>query len=62
MSQRWQDTCSLCGRSRFWPSKSGYFVCAICHPDALGALEILGRRVPGGVKTVQSWRLRELPE
>jgi hypothetical protein len=56
----WEDTCSLCNRSRFWPSKSGYFVCAICTPDPLDALETLGRRVPGGVRVVQAWRQQAL--
>jgi hypothetical protein len=53
----WQDTCALCGESRFWPSRSGYFVCAICTPDPIKALLILARRRPGLVQEVQRWRL-----
>jgi hypothetical protein len=53
----WDDTCGICGNTLFWwPSKSGYRVCAVCSPDPLGALETLGRRVPGGAKLVQWWR------
>ena len=52
----WADTCSLCKRSRFWPSRSGYFVCAVCCPDALQALIILARRgPPGAIKRAQGW-------
>jgi hypothetical protein len=54
--QHWDDMCSLCNRSRFWPSRSGYFVCAICTPDPLAALAILARR--SGVAAVaraQTW-------
>jgi hypothetical protein len=52
----WEDTCSLCNRSRFWPSKSRYFVCAICHPDPLQALAILARRGrPGVIRRAQRW-------
>jgi hypothetical protein len=52
----WTETCGVCGSTRFWPSKRGYLVCYACCPDPLAALEILGRRVPGGVTLVQRWR------
>jgi hypothetical protein len=51
----WQDTCSLCNRSRFWPSRSGYFVCAICTPDVMEALAVLARRKIGAVQQVRQW-------
>jgi hypothetical protein len=59
MRGHWDTICSLCQGSRFWPSKSGYFVCAICHPDVLQALEVLARRKIGGVQLVQSWGLQD---
>jgi hypothetical protein len=56
----WQDTCSRCGNTVFWwRSSAGYKVCYVCHRDVFDALECLGRRVPGGVRQVQSWGLRE---
>jgi hypothetical protein len=53
----WDETCSLCNNStRWWKSRSGYLVCAICHPDVLFALETLARRGrPGLVEHVQGW-------
>jgi hypothetical protein len=52
--------CGICGTTDRWgKSRSGYLICMICHPDPCQALEIFARRVPGGVKQVQSWRLEE---
>jgi hypothetical protein len=53
----WEETCGRCGNtSRWWPSRSGYKVCRLCHPDPLMALEILARRgTPGLVQCVQRW-------
>ena len=51
----WMDTCSRCQGTRFWPSRSGYRVCMTCCHDPFDALEILARRVPGGVARVQGW-------
>src|SRR5262245_7053124 len=55
----WRDTCH-CGNSLFWwRSRSGYRVCMRCCRDPLGALETLGRRIPGGVQRVKSLGLQD---
>jgi hypothetical protein len=54
------EVCGVCGGRTFWTSRRGYLVCWRCSAgDAWLALEILGRRIPGGVKLVQSWRLQD---
>jgi hypothetical protein len=46
----------LCNRSRWWPSKSGYFVCYVCHPCPLQALTILARGASvGAIRRAEAW-------
>jgi hypothetical protein len=46
----------VCGNtSRWWHGRSEYLVCAMCFPDPCDALEVLARRLPGGVQRVQRW-------
>jgi hypothetical protein len=51
------ETCSVClNQTRWWRSKTGYQVCAVCSVTPFEALEILARRGPPGlIKTVQGW-------
>jgi hypothetical protein len=50
------EACGVCGNTLFWwRSRSGYLVCMRCCPDPWGALETLGRRVPGGATQVHGW-------
>lgn len=38
-------TCPTCGSLLWWRARSGARVCARCHPDPMGALDPLTRRV-----------------
>jgi hypothetical protein len=59
----WPDTCGVCLGTRWWPSRSGYFVCAICTPDPLAALAILARRSgSAAVRRAASWADVGMPD
>jgi hypothetical protein len=38
-------SCPTCGGSRWWRSRTGWRICAQCHPDALEALQVLTTQV-----------------
>jgi hypothetical protein len=48
MDQEPQDTtsgCPVCGRSRWWYSRTGWRICRQCYPDPWQALQALANRV-----------------
>lgn len=52
----WQDTCGICGSTKFWPSSSGYKICYGCTPDPLAALIVLARRGSvGAIRRAERW-------
>jgi hypothetical protein len=59
----WAETCSLCGNETlWWTNRLAYKVCMRCAADPLAALEVLARRVPGGVQRVRSWGILDPQE
>jgi hypothetical protein len=41
------SSCSVCGGSRWWRSRTGVAVCHRCHPDPIEALQMLGEQTRG---------------
>jgi hypothetical protein len=52
--------CPVCGRTRWWRSRTGARVCQQCYPDALAAL-ILANQVDGASARGETiWAIDEL--